>query len=169
MEPKLLRLLRSLGCFLAPPIFLAALFSCQAPSSGGGTPGSASLHALHSKQLRGVMNDISGVASERLPAELGNIGGGDPNLMEVARAASALTQSASRISSAVDSVSLEPKERKKFLSLARKLKTQSSNLQAQARAGDASSARLAMRRVNSTCNSCHSLFRDSGPSITLVR
>lgn len=166
MENRLSYLLRSIGCFLALTLLLA-LFSCQTTTTKK-SGGSATLHAIHSEKLKGVMSDISGVAFNRLPQELGNPhNSGSPDLRKVAAAAGALNRAASRIPAAVNSVSLEPAEEQVFLTLARRLKTQTSQLESQARSGDLSNVRLTMRQMSSTCNSCHTLFRGYGPMISL--
>ena len=106
----------------------------------------------------------------RLPQELGDSSnGGSPDLQQVSRAAAALTSSASKIAPSVKNYALEPAEEDVFLSLARRLESQSAKLQSQARRGDLSGARLSLRQISSTCNSCHALFRDYSPTINLSR
>jgi hypothetical protein len=170
MENRLSLLLRSLGCFLMLSLLLS-LFACQTTPTGQ-SYGPAAMHAIHSRQLKTVMSDISDVALERLPQEIvqsSNSGGGRPDLGKVANTAGTLTRSAAKILPAVNTVDLEPAEKEVFLSLARRLKSQSANLQAQARRGDLSNARLSMRQISGTCNSCHALFRDHGSFISLIR
>ncbi len=166
MENTLRFLLRSLGCFLAISLLLS-LSACQTTPTGKST-GPATMHAIHSTQIKTVMSDISGVAFDRLPQEITQ-SSNSLDFQKIASAAGALNQSASRIPSAVNSVKLEPSEKEVFLTLARRLKSQSANLQSQARQGDLPNAKLSMRQISGTCNSCHSLFRDHSPTIRLLR
>jgi cytochrome c556 len=122
--------------------------------------GRPALHAVHGKRLRRVMKRMESLLQERQRTQ--------PELDEERRAyaedaaeiADDLLVSARYISEAESDLDLSSEERAVFLALQEKLVRQVRTLQALARQRTTRDLPSAFDQLTTTCNACHSNFRD---------
>lgn len=152
---------------LAGAGMLAVLTACQRlerrqdPLAVTST-GDAALHAIQSDRLKGVMNELSGLNFERLPQELQQNGRRRAEHLEKAGAlAAAMAEAAGKIPIALEGTELSQEEQQVFRALAKRLGEQASRLSDQVRADEGSAVDATMREINTTCVSCHTLFRNA--------
>lgn len=147
---------------------IACLSSCQGARRAelalpSNSPGTAIQHAVRNDELRGVMERLGRVTSERLPQELNGPGAQLDSLAQVMSVADELADAADSIASVADRTGLTPSQRVVFLELAGDLRRNAAQISAEARQGQTRLFPLTMEEIDKTCSSCHALFRN--PSV----
>ncbi len=126
--------------------------------------GPPALHAVHNDRLTEVMEELRDLTFKRLPQEFDYAGERERGLQQVKELAAALGRTADDIPAAVSAEQLSEQDQAVFASLTEKLRNAAGDLGEHADAGSLSRAEEALGRVASTCNACHSLFRDVPPA-----
>lgn len=116
-------------------------------------------HAIHSDQLQSAMRRLQHRSKEDIAAELYTGSPAQTDLRGVASAAAAIADTADHISEYLEGIEWAPGEQQRFLQLAQQLAGEARVVQAKAQAGDARAVQLAIRRMDNTCNACHTQFR----------
>lgn len=150
-------------------VALALAAGCaHKPPSGADLPlspkatGEATLHAVHSEELRDIMSRVRGLAFERLPQELESQDRSVDHLQQAGFIARDLAQATHRMTSVAEHLDLTADEQVEFLRLAESLRTHAAELREHASQRRRRALRATMDQVNSTCVQCHELFREPG-------
>lgn len=144
---------------------LLALFSCADSTprainnAGRSETGQPALHAVQDDQLRGLMDRMNSLMQERFLTE--------PELdVERRKYAQQISKTAQNLLPTIDAVlaslgtlKLSKEEENTFQALAQKLRKQTHTLQEQAAQNRLDAISSTLEQMNSTCISCHSLFR----------
>jgi cytochrome c556 len=123
-------------------------------------------HWVQSRQLRGVMEQLSGlrgaIPKPDMPQDAESPAGKQANLAIAAAAAlgDALSQTAMRIPAAVADRKMTEADRRAFVAQAQTLRDQAVEFRDAAKARKLERMQDAMDQINTTCFACHSRFRD---------
>ena len=152
-------------------MLLAAVLAACAPSAhqrasepalaNTGTP---ALHAIDSNELRNVMRRINNLMQERNLTSQEMDSQQRVAASHVIAAAKALDESIDGILATMPSLKLAPGEDTAFRSLAGKLRDDAYQLKFQAEGHQLETIPATLERMNTTCNSCHALYRDFSKS-----
>jgi cytochrome c556 len=144
-------------------------------TSGGGNPVAKSPasqpalggpHWVQSQQLRGVMEQLSGlrgaIPKTDMPQDAESPAGNEANLAIASAAAlgDALAETAMKIPAAVANHKMSEADRRAFVAQAQTLRDQAIELRDAAKARKLERMQEAMDQLNTTCFACHSRFRD---------
>ncbi len=133
---------------------------------GGAKPSAEGPHWVTSQQLRGVMEQLSGlrgaIPQTELPQDPESPAGKQANLAIEAAGAlgEALSQTAMKIPAAVSDRKMTEANRREFATLAQTLRDDAVELRDAAKARKMERMQEAMDKINTTCFACHSRFRD---------
>ena len=122
--------------------------------------GTAVMHAVHSGELREVMQRLRGASFERLPQELDDSSREQAYLQEASSRARDLALEAGRIDAIVDQIGLTADQQQVFLALAERLRTRALELRTQADLRQTRLIHATREEIDETCTGCHTLFRD---------
>ena len=123
--------------------------------------GKPALHAVHSERLESIMERLDALMFERQRTQV-EIARDRRRLTEQAEDVSAeLLESATHIAETGETLGLSSSEKDTYLSLVEKLQRQAGALAALAEQGDADALSAQYNRITTTCNACHSNFRDA--------
>lgn len=146
-----------------PLIYVLVLTLCACASSGP-DPGAPTvhderLHALMAGALDSQFARLEALGFELhlTPAELDRLR--MQRARAIATAAADLGTSASAILALQPTLDLDADARVRFAALAQQLQDSADTLHEQASAGDLQGLAPALRRLGSTCDSCHELYR----------
>ncbi len=121
--------------------------------------GDPALHAVHSDELKNLMNNLDGLTFSRMPQELGSGQQQKSYLEQTANIADAMAEAARKIPAVSGQLQLQQEEITLFQALSVKLEKQANELSNLARAGETRLARDQFAAITVTCNACHSAFR----------
>lgn len=121
--------------------------------------GPPALHAVESRQLRKVMDELRVTVFEQFPTELDLDRSRAARAAELARAAHELSGAAAKLVETAPSLDLGDAERRVFTDLATKLGHQAGEVEELARTGRITEISPALDRMVATCNACHTSFR----------
>ncbi|GAB4256123.1 MAG: hypothetical protein Kow0065_04710 [Methylomicrobium sp.] len=146
---------------------LSLLCACAGPApqrlvDGRGETGAPALHAIQDRQLRVLMGRMDSLMQERFMTETQLDDERRKYARKIAGAAENLAITVDKIIESLPSLSLTADEQVAFLALAQKLRTQARQLQQVAVANRLATVNKRLREINSTCTSCHALFRETG-------
>lgn len=122
--------------------------------------GAPVLHAIDNQELRTVMNRINNLMHERNLTDLEMDKQRKEGLDAVLKAANGVEQALGGMVAAEPRLNLDAGERKVFHSLAANLNEEAKTLKAQTVAQQTDAIPATLEKMNTTCNSCHELFRD---------
>ena len=122
--------------------------------------GVPALHAIDSNELRNVMKRINNLMLERNLTSQEMDSQQRLATTQVMTAAKGLDESIEGILAIMPSLKLAPGEDTAFRALAVKLKEDAYKLKFQAETHQLELIPTTLERMNSTCNSCHALYRD---------
>ena len=117
------------------------------------------VHAIHSDKLRRIMNDLKGLADDRLPQEMDIPGAQTRHFEKISRTADAMARSAPRIKAILPELGLANDARRVFLEMADQLESNALELGRHAASGRWKETSQAVEAIKSTCDACHGLFR----------
>jgi cytochrome c556 len=150
-------------------LILLTLTACYSPGDklhdelgGHSETGRPALHAIQDKQLHELMDRMDALMQERFMAEPELDAERRKYAQRIAVNARSLSQTVDNIIDRMPSLQLTGDEQHTFLALARKLREQSRQLQEQAQANQIDAVTGTMHQINTTCTSCHALFRKMG-------
>lgn len=121
--------------------------------------GKPAQHAVHGKRLRALMQDLEALLFERQRTQIEIDADRRRYFEQTVEVADGLLESAEHIAEAVDDLRAE--DRAGFIALQTKLVSQTRALRALAEAGRADAVAAQYDTITTTCNSCHSSFRDT--------
>lgn len=122
--------------------------------------GKPAIHAVMSDEMRQAMARLNQVSNVDMRAELYSGDVVAPHMDRVAAIATDLANAAEKLPALVDRLDMPSAHRQVFVKLAEKLRADALQLHDDAFRQDIQAARAAMDRVETTCNSCHALFRE---------
>jgi cytochrome c556 len=123
-------------------------------------------HWVQSQQLRGVMEQLSGlrgaIPNTEIPQDPESPQGKQANLAieAVAALGEALSETAMKIPGAVANHKMNEADRRAFVAEAQTLRDQAIELRDAAKSRKLERMQAAMDQLNTTCFACHSRFRD---------
>lgn len=124
--------------------------------------GEPALHAIHDRQLRELMNRMDVLMHERFITETELDIERRKYATQIGNTATSLSDTVASIIGKLPSLSLQTSEQAVFLALANKLRQQAGELQQMARHNQIDAIDDHLRQINTTCSSCHALFRKLG-------
>jgi hypothetical protein len=149
-----------------------ALMLCSCASSdrqthrASATSSPASGHGLHSERLRRIMTGMAIESNKTWPQEIASERAADAEMERELRfdqaeqLAGALATAAGQIPQAIEGVELADPQRRQFLRNVDRLRTLAVDLESLARARDFRRMHDTLNSIRTTCNSCHSQFRE---------
>jgi hypothetical protein len=122
-------------------------------------------HWVQSQQLKGIMDQLSRQHASLpagVPQDPESAAGRESRraVAEAAELADLLARTADGIPAAVDTSKMSEADRRGFISEAQTLRDQADELRDAARANRVEQMQTVLDRINSTCLSCHSRYRD---------
>lgn len=152
-----------------PLIILLTLTACYSPGSkfhneldGHSETGQPALHAIQDKSLRELMARMDALMQERFMTEPELDAERRKYAQRIAENAQTLSQTVDSILARMPSLQLSTDEQHTFQALARKLAEQSRQLQVEAKSNSIDAVDNTLHQINTTCTSCHALFRKLG-------
>ncbi len=153
----------------AAVLMLLTLTACYSPGSqfhselgGRSETGRPALHAIQDKQLRELMGRMDALMQERIMSETERDQERRKYAQRIAANAKNLGQTVDSIIDRLPSLQLTSDEQHTFLALAQKLREQSLQLEEHAQQNQIDSINSTVHVINTTCTSCHALFRKLG-------
>jgi len=150
-------------------LILLTLTACYSPGGkfhseigGRSETGNPALHAIQDKQLRELMARMDALMQERFMTEPELDAERRKYARRIAVNAESLSQTVDSIVDRLPSLQLPRDEQHTFLALAQKLREQSRQLQEQAQSNQIDAIGGTVHVINTTCTSCHALFRKLG-------
>ncbi len=150
-------------------LFLLTLTACYSPGNklhselgGRSETGQPALHAIQDKQLRELMARMDALMQERFMTEPELDAERRKYAQRIAENAQTLSQTVDNILARMPSLQLSTDEQHTFQALAQKLAEQSRLLQDQAKSNQIDAVSNSLHQINTTCTSCHALFRKLG-------
>lgn len=147
-------------------VFLVLLTACAAPNKqhehaegGRSDTGQPALHALRDNQLRELMDRMDSLMQERFMTEQQLDQERRKYSRQIAEAAGKLSTNVDAIIASLPSLQLSAAEQNTFLALASKLREEMSQLKLNAEQNHIDSIADNLHEINTTCTSCHALFR----------
>lgn len=129
---------------------------------GRSDTGEPALHAVHDQQLRELMSRMDILMQERFMTETQLDEERRKYALQIADSAASMSQTVNSIIGKLPSLALQSGEQVAFLALANKLKQQATQLQQLARQNQIDAIDDELHQINTTCSSCHALFRKLG-------
>lgn len=124
--------------------------------------GEPAQHAVHGKRLRTLMRDLEALLFERQRTQIEIDEDRRRYLARTVEVSNGLLESAAHIADAASD--LREDERPSFMALQNKLVSQTKALRILATTGRAEAIAPHYRAITTTCNACHSNFRDASGS-----
>jgi|GEM_PF-768797 len=121
--------------------------------------GKPAQHAVHGKRLRALMQDLEALLFERQRTQIEIDADRQRYFAQTVAVADGLLKSAAHIAQSADDMRAE--DRAGFMALQTKLVSQTKALRALAKARRADAVAAQYGAITTTCNSCHSSFRDT--------
>lgn len=157
-----------MGNLLLILILVLSFAACSnqkvAPASDGGhsETGQPALHAVKDSQLRELMDRMDSLMHERFMTETEIDDERRKYSRRIADTALGLSKTVDAIIAKMPSLSLSAQERTAFLALADKLHHQTEHLRELATQNQIDAIDDSLHQINTTCTSCHALFRKIG-------
>jgi hypothetical protein len=129
---------------------------------GRSETGEPALHAIHDNELRDLMDRMDSLMQERFMTETQLDNERRKYSHRIADSAQDLSKTIDTIIAKLPSLALSPAEQTTFLALANKLRQQTELLQQQASQNRIDAIDDGLHQINTTCTSCHALFRKTG-------
>ncbi len=124
--------------------------------------GAPARHAVHGKRLRALMGDLKALLFERQLTQIEIDEDRRRYLVRTVEVSNGLLESATHIAESADD--LREDERASFLALQNKLVSQTRALRVLAESGRSQAIAPQFQAITTTCNACHSNFRDASRS-----
>lgn len=156
MNPKFLLL--SVGLLTA----CSSTTTSSLMTAGRSDTGQPALHAVHDNELRELMLRMDVLMQERFMTEVQVDNERRKYTQRIADTALRLSQTVDTIVGKMPGLSLTQVEQSTFLALASKLNQQARSLNEIARHNRVDEIDGALHQINTTCVSCHALFRKTG-------
>ena len=157
-----------MGNLLLTLILALSFAACSnqkiAPASDGGhsETGQPALHAVKDGQLRELMDRMDSLMQERFMTETQIDEERRKYSRRIAETALGLSKTVDAIIAKMPSLSLQAQEQTTFLALANKLHLQTERLRELATHNQIDAIDDSLHQINTTCTSCHALFRKIG-------
>ncbi|MCD2449649.1 cytochrome c [Methylicorpusculum oleiharenae] len=151
---------------ILPITFILVLSACahqhdeQSNLGGESTTGQPALHSIHDSQLRLMMDRMDTLMHERFMTETQLDSERRKYAQRIADSAQKLSQTVDTIISKMPGLTLTPSEQTTFLALANKLHDQTGQLYDLASRNRLEDINVRLHQINTTCISCHALFRE---------
>lgn len=129
---------------------------------GRSETGAPALHAIHDTQLRELMDRMDSLMQERFMTETQLDSERRKYARQIADSAQQVSKTVSDIIAKMPTLPLSSSEQTTFLALANKLYQQNQNLYEQAGQNRIDAIDDSLHQINTTCTSCHALFRKTG-------
>ena len=123
--------------------------------------GQPALHAIHDQQLDEVMLQINALVFGQMRNELDLSHEKKLHANKIAQTAHELLKNVDILREVMPRLNLLPNEKITFLALANKLKSESAQIEEDAKHDDLKNIPSRLQQIMETCTSCHSLFRDN--------
>ncbi|WKJ89783.1 cytochrome c [Methylomonas montana] len=153
-------------------IILATLFvlsACAGSTSepalikgGRSETGRPALHAVRDNQLRTLMDRMDSLMQERFMTELQLDVERRKYSRQIAETAGSMESTVDAIIASMPGLQLSATEKTTFQALAGKLREEIQQLQLQAQQNQIDAIATSVHEINTTCTSCHALFRKLG-------
>lgn len=146
-------------------LFLFTLWSCaEHPShsvrtAGRKETGQPALHAVRNSRLRELMDRMNNLMQERFLTEPELDAERRKYAVQISSTAQDLSKAINTLPSTLPALRLSAAEQTIFLALVSKLRTQSQSLQEQADKKRLDDIPNTLEQIDTTCMSCHALFR----------
>ena len=150
---------------IAVGLLLAACHRAQVDhelANANSDTGQPALHAIHDQELRELMDRMDNLMHERFMTETQLDQERRKYALRIAERASGLAKTVDAILAKMPALGLSEQEQGTFLALANKLRQQTGQLHELARDNRIDAIEESLRQVNTTCISCHALFRKTG-------
>jgi cytochrome c556 len=144
------------------------LMSCQRAQLNPDLPaglsdtGQPALHAIRDQELRELMDKMDALMQERFLTETQLDQERRKYAQRIAESTASLSKTVDAILAKMPSLGLVAEEQRTFMALATKLRQQSGQLHELARDNRIDAIEQNLRQLNTTCISCHALFRKTG-------
>lgn len=153
--------------FILSTIFLLLAACSSRPrehvaEGGRSQTGQPALHAIHNEQLHELMTRMDNLMQERFMTETQLDEERRKYARKIADSAQALSQTVTAIIAKMPELALSPTEQPTFMALASKLQQQTDTLHELARQNHIDAIDDSLHQINTTCTSCHALFRKTG-------
>lgn len=122
--------------------------------------GRASLHAVKSSELKGIMHDLDNLVFDRFYSEIDRDNMRVRYSKEIAGIIKSMSEDIEKIRQSGEALDLNEEQRLLFKTLAMELEQESENLKTIALEYRTESIRPTLDRMINVCNRCHSQFRD---------
>ncbi|WFP48694.1 cytochrome c [Methylomonas sp. EFPC3] len=150
-------------------VLSAAVAACSAPepkslssSSGWSQTGTPALHAVRDGKLRELMDRMDSLMHERFMTETQIDAERRKYARQIAETAHSLSANVDAIIASLPGLNLTADEQTAFRALAAKLRSEMGLLQQQAESNRIDQISDNLHEINTTCTSCHALFRKLG-------
>ena len=128
-------------------------------SIAGAVQGQPALHGIYSEKLRTIMLRMNQLVYEREMTALQVQEVREQHLKELISTISELVKAAEVLTDAVPGIELKEEDQVIFRAMANQLYREAQDIGSMVEEKDYSDLDPAYRRLNETCNACHSLFR----------
>lgn len=152
-----------------PILFLLTVAACSAPEQrdlpiqgGRAETGTPALHAVRDGKLRELMDRMDSLMHERFMTETQIDTQRRRYARQIAETAQSLSANVDAIIASLPGLSLTADEQIAFRALAAKLRSEMGLLQQQAESNRIDQINDNLHEINTTCTSCHALFRKLG-------
>ncbi|ANE54307.1 MULTISPECIES: cytochrome c [Methylomonas] len=150
-------------------VLLALAAACSAPeqrrqqsSAGWRETGTPALHAVRDGKLRELMDRMDSLMQERFMTETQIDMQRRKYARQIAETAQSLAANVDAITASLPGLNLTADEQVAFRALAAKLRSEMDLLQRQAESNLIDQINDNLHEINTTCTSCHALFRKLG-------
>lgn len=152
-----------------PILFLLTVAACSVPEQreppiqgGWAETGTPALHAVRDGKLRELMDRMDSLMHERFMTETQIDTQRRRYARQIAETAQSLSANVDAIIASLPGLNLAADEQIAFRALAAKLRNEMSLLQQQAESNRIDQISDNLHEINTTCTSCHALFRKLG-------
>lgn len=152
----------------SPLVIILVLTACtttpreHVAEGGRSQTGQPALHAIRDTELHELMTRMDNLMQERFMTETQLDGERRKYARRIADTAQALSQTVTAIIGKMPDLALTPAEQTTFMALANKLRQQTDHLNEVASHNQIDGIDDSLHQINTTCMSCHALFRKMG-------
>lgn len=149
-------------------LILLLITACSNPPAphyeigGRSETGQPALHAIHDEKLHELMRRMDSLMQERFMTETQLDKERRRYSQRIADTARGLSETVDVIIGQMPKLALSADEQSTFLSLAKKLRQLAVQLHQQASGNQIDAIDESLHQINTTCMSCHALFRNTG-------
>jgi len=145
--------------FLVAGIYILLLSACASNNNKAGENEGATVHAVKSKKLNIIMNDLNNIVFERFYSEIEKDNMKLRYSKELSQIASELASDIKKIGNVGNDLNLDKNQKKVFMMMAKELQKESEHLQVVATNYETEKIKPTLDRMLNICNRCHLKYR----------